>query len=259
MEFLKKHYEKIVLSAVLLVVAAAAFWLTQTVSQVRATLDEQLQTRVRGSKKQLQPVDLTNAVAAVEQISKPTALQLGGDHNVFNPIRWIRGTDNVPKPDPKQNLGANLGLTATKPLNLSITYLGPAGIGEPYRYQFSIEQQHAKKTSDRRPITLSLTEGTKNNFFRLQEVRGPKDAAGEVVIELIEGGDRVTLTKGKPFDKVMGYQADVRFENRDFNGKRAEESLVLSGTTYKIVAIAKDEIVISAPNGTRTTIKLSTN
>ena len=55
MEFLKKHYEKIALSAVLLVVAGVAFWLTQAVSQVQSSLDEQLKARVRGSKKQLQP------------------------------------------------------------------------------------------------------------------------------------------------------------------------------------------------------------
>ncbi len=259
MEFLKKHYEKIVLSVVLLVVAAAAFWLTQTVRQVQATLDEQLQTRVRGNKKQVQPVDLTNSIAAVDQISKTVVLQLSGEHNVFNPIRWIRGTDKLPKPDPKRDLTTTLKLVNTRPLNLSITYLGPTGIGEPYRYQFSIEQQAAKKPSDRRPVTLSLTEGTKNNFFRLQEVRGPKDSSGELVIDLIDGGDRVVLQKGKPFEKIMGYLADLRFENRDFAGKRADESLTLSGTTYKIVAIAKDEIVVSAPNGTRTTIKLSSN
>jgi len=258
MEFLKKHYEKIILSVVLLVVAAAAFWLTQTVSQVQESLEQQLQTRVRGNKKQLQPVDLTNALAAVQQISKPVVLDLSGEHNVFNPIRWIRGADGVPKPDPRRDLNTALKLLITRPLNLSITYLSPTGIGDPYRYEFRIEQQHAKKLSDRRPVTLSLTEGTKNNFFRLHEVHGAKDTSGEVVIELVSG-DRVTLAKDKPFEKVMGYQADVRFENRDFKSKRADENLVLTGTTYKIVAIAKDELVVSAPNGIRTTVKLSSN
>lgn len=256
MDFLKKHYEKLILSVVLLVVAAAAFWLTQNVSAVQSSLEEQLQTRVRGSRRPLPPVDLTNSIAAVESMSRPVNLDLSGDHNVFNPIRWIRGTDLAPKPDPRQDLARTLNLVATRPLNLSITYIGPTGIGDPYRYQFTIEQQHAKKPSDRRPVTLSLVEGTKNNFFLLREVRGPKDSAGEVVIELASG-ERVTLAKGKPFEKVMGHLADLRFENRDFLGKRADDTLVLAGTTYKIVAIGKEELVISAPNSTRTTIKLS--
>ncbi len=259
MDFLKKHYEKLILSVVLLVVAAAAFWLTQTVSAVQSSLDEQLQTRVRGSRKPLPPVDLTNSVAAVQRMSQPVNLNLSGDHNVFNPVRWIRGANpSELKPDPGRNLAATLKVVAIRPLNLSVTYVGPTGIGDPYRYQFAIEQQHAKRPSERRPVTLSLTEGTKNNFFLLREVRGPKDSAGEVVIELA-GGEQVTLAKGKPFEKVMGYQADLRFENRDFPGKRADDTLVLAGTTYKIVAIGKEELVISAPNGTRTIIKLSSD
>lgn len=254
MEFLKKHYEKIVLSAVLLVVAGVAFWLTQAVSQVQSSLDEQLKARVRGSKKQLQPVDLTNSVAAVQQLDKPSSLDLTGGHSVFNPARWIRGSDGAPKLDPRQDLSATLKLVQTRPLNLRIVYVGPTGVGDPYRYEFSIEQQHSKKASDRRAVTMSLTEGTKNNLFRLQEVRGPKEAAGEVVIQLL-GGETFTLAKGKPFEKVMGYSADLKFESRDFAAKRADDSLTLSGSNYKIVAIGKDELVVSAPNGTRTTIK----
>jgi hypothetical protein len=254
MEFLKKHYEKIVLSAVLLVVAGVAFWLTQAVSEVQTSLDEQLKARVRGARKQLQPVDLTNSVAAVQQLEKPSALELSGGHSVFNPSRWIRGSDGAPKLDPRQDLAASLKIVQTKPLNLRIVYVGPTGVGDPYRYEFNIEQQHSKKASDRRPVTMSLTEGTKNNLFRLQEVRGQKDSAGEVVIQLL-GGETITLVKGKPYEKVMGYSADLRFENRDFAGKRADETLIITGTTYKIVAIGKDELVVSAPNGTRATIK----
>lgn len=254
MEFLKKHYEKIVLSAVLLVVAGVAFWLTQAVSQVQMSLEEQLKARVRGSKKQLQPADLTNAIAAVRQLERPVPLELSGGHSVFNPFRWIRGSDGSPKPDPRQDLSATLKLVQTKPLNLKLVYVGPTGVGDPYRYEFSIEQQASKKVSERRAVSTSLTEGTKNNLFRLQEVRGPKDTAIEVVIQLI-GGETIVLAKGKAFEKAMGYAADLRFENRDFAGKRTDDSLSLSGANYKIVAIGKDQLVVSASNGTRTTIK----
>lgn len=259
MEFLKKHYEKLVLSVVLLVVAGVAFWLTQTVSQVKTSLEEQLQTKVRGAKKPFQPVDLTNAVVAIQQFSKPAQLDLAQPHDLFNSERWIRGADGLPKPDPRRELSTALKLMGTKPLSLVLTYVDVVGIGDPIRYQFSIEQQHAKKPSDRRQVTLSLTEGTKNNYFRLVEVRGSKDKSTEVVVELVSGGDRVVLTKGKPFQKTMGYTADLRYEARDFLNKRADETLSVAGTTYKIVAISRDELVVSAPNGTRTSVKLSTN
>ena len=106
---------------------------------------------------------------------------------------------------------------------------------------------------------MSLTEGAKNDLFLLREVHGPKDNPTEVVIELIEGGDHATLTKEKPFVKGLAFSADLRYEleNKTFAGKRADETVTLSGTPYKIVAIDADAIVVSAPNKVRSTIKLS--
>ena len=257
MDFLKKHYEKLILSVVLLVVAGTAFWLTQKVDSVRTQLAEQLKQSVGGKKKSLKPVDLTNDLVTLKQLSEPYQMTLVGDHSVFNPIRWIRGSDGNPKPDPRRDLANSLKLIKTDPLNLTVVYLGPTGTGDPYRYQFSVTREYDKKVSNRRPVTVSLTDGTKNEWFYLREVHGPKDASGEVVIELIEGGERVTLTKDKPYSRPRGYQADLRFDGKDFLARRADDTLNLSGTSYKVVAIGKDELVVSAPNGTRTTVKLS--
>jgi hypothetical protein len=259
MDFLKKHYEKLILSVVLLVVAGAAFWLTQRVESVRTTLEEQLKLTVGMKKKALKPVDLAGDVAALKQLSEPSDLDLSSKHNVFNPIRWIRGADGVPKPDPRRDLANSLKLVATSPLNLTVVYLGPTGTGDPYRYQFSVSRDYEKKVSSRRPVTVSLTEGTKNEWFYLREIRGPKESSSEVVIELIEGNERATLSKDKPFARGRGFQADLRFEAKDFPARRVDDSLNLGGSLYKIVAIGKEELVVSAPNGTRTTVKLSTS
>ncbi|MCW5556717.1 MAG: hypothetical protein KIT22_02570 [Verrucomicrobiae bacterium] len=255
MDFLKKHYEKLILSVVLLVVAGTAFWLVQKVDTVRTTLAEQLNQTVGGKKKALKPADLTNDVVALQQLSQPYELELSKGHSVFNPIRWIRGTDGAPRPDPGLDLASVVKLVDTKPLNLLVVYLGPTGTGDPYRYQFNVTREYDKKVSNRRSITVSLVEGTKNDWFYLREVHGPKDSAGEVVIELIEGGERATLQKDKPFARVRGYQADLKYEAKDFPARRVDDSINIAGTAYKIVAIGKDEVVVSAPNGTRTTIK----
>lgn len=259
MDFLKKHYEKLILSVVLLVVAGTAFWLTQKVDSVQTTLDEQLKLTGGIKKKALKPVDLTNDVVALKQVSEPFDLDLSSQHNVFNPFRWIRGADGLPKPDPKRDLANSLRLVSTSPLNLAVVYLGPTGTGDPYRYQFSVIRDFEKKPSNRRSVTVTLTEGTKNDWFHLREVHGPKDTSGEVVIELIEGAERVTLSKDKPLSRARGYQADLRFEQKDFPARRVDDSLNLSGSQYKIVAIGKEELVVSAPNGTRTTVKLSSS
>jgi len=64
------------------------------------------------------------------------------------------------------------------------------------------------------------------------------------------------LTKGKNFRRTHSYSADLRYEadRRDFPQKRVGETISLSGAVYKIVAIEKDELVVSAPNSVRTTV-----
>lgn len=116
MDFLKKHYEKLIFSVVLLVVAVTAFWLTQRVESVRSTLADQLSQTGSIKKKPLKPVELSNDLAALRQVSQNYRLDFPPSHNVFNPIRWKRGTDGVPRPDPERDLANALKLLATQPL-----------------------------------------------------------------------------------------------------------------------------------------------
>ena len=261
MQFLKKHYEKIVLGVVLLGVAATSLLLTMRAGDERQKLAEQLQQKVGGKQKPLKPVELESSAASLERLSKPSVVMLAGEHKTFNPGNWVRKADGSIAPvGDKGGRGAEgLALVATRPLNLSVTYIAVAGTGEPYRYQFNVVRDHEKQAAKRRPTTLSLTEGTKNDLFLLREVHGPKDNPTELVIEVLDGNERVTLAKDKTYAKGMGYSADLRYEaeNKNFAGKRPDETLVLSGATYKIVAIQKDELVVSAPNQVRTIIKPS--
>jgi hypothetical protein len=256
MDFFKKHYEKVVLSVVLLVVAVAAFWLTQKVSEVRQTLDEQLKQQVGGKKKSLKPVDLTNDLSALKQLESAPKLSVESDYNLFNPIRWVRAANGTLIPDPRKDPTAALKLVSTSPLNFSIVYVGPVPGSDPIRFQFNVIREHDKKAANRRPLTTTLAEGTKNDFFHLRELHGPKDNPGEVVVELV-GGEKVVLVRDKPYAKTMAFQGDLRLDAKDFLGKRADDTLTLGGVVYKIVAISKDELVVSAPNGTRTTVRLS--
>lgn len=265
MQFLKKlqaHYEKIVLGVVLLGVAAMALFLTQAASSEKDKLAEQLRNRVGGKQAEAKPVDLAGSVAALQRLSQPVAVQLAGEHKTFNPNTWVFKSDGTITPvgDRPGSGTRGLILTGTQPLNLSISFAAVAGTAEPYRYQFSVTRDYERKAEKRRPTVVSLTEGTKNDLFAVREVRGPKDNPSEILIELIEGGEQVTLVKEKVFTKGMAFAADLNYpiENRNWTHKRVDESVVLSQVSYKIVAIAKDEIVVSAPNRVRTTIKLST-
>lgn len=258
MDFLKKHYEKIALSVVLLAVAVIAFSLTKMVGDVRTTLDEQLRARIGGKQKSLQPADLTNSVLAFERLSKPFEVRLAGDHNTFNPVTWVKLGDTFKRMD---NKGALFSVLRINPLPLKITYVGVAGTGDPYRYQFSVEKTYEKLPTKRRPITVSLTEGTKNDLFVLREIKGPKENPSEVVVELLDGGNRVVLAKDKTFSKTSGHSADLRGEtnNREYPGKRPDDTILLPGGSYKIISISADEVIIQAPNNTRSTLRPASN
>lgn len=85
MQFLKKHYEKIVLGVVLLGVAATSLLLTMRAGDERQKLAEQLQQKVGGKQKPLKPVELAGSIASLERLSKPSVVALSGEHKTFNP------------------------------------------------------------------------------------------------------------------------------------------------------------------------------
>jgi hypothetical protein len=264
MNFLKKHYEKIILAVVLLAVAGVSFGMLFYVRNKRETLDAQLTEKVRGKQKELKPVDLATATAALARLTNSATVELAGEHNTFNPLYWMY--DKNKNLVPVRDRSALVGLKVDRiiPLNLSITLSATAGTGEPYRYQFIIGQEYEKQKAKRGPTTTSLQVGSKNDIFILRDVSGPKDNATGATIQLIRGAEEVALSLNKPFTKQIAWAADLSYSEvpgdngKPMNGKRADDSLVIRGITYKIVAITKDEVVISSPNQVRTTIKCST-
>ena len=46
-------------------------------------------------------------------------------------------------------------------------------------------------------------------------------------------------------------------ENRTFAGRRIDSTIFFGGNEYKVVAITQDEVVLSAPNQKKWTIKFS--
>jgi len=255
MEFLKKHYEKVILSVVLLGLAIAAFMLTVQVKSVQETIQEQSQSRQRQQKKQIPPVNLATAEEAVQRLSRPMQLTLAGtDHNLANPVPWGRDkSSNLFKLKPGQGVGPNgLMVKQIDPLDLIIAYEEVAGKGDDIRYKFGITKEYAKQVNARRRNTFSATVGgkTTDGTLLLREIRGPKEDPTELACELLDNHEPFVLAKDKPFRKSLGYAVDLHYkiEKRDINAKRVDDIIPLSGSNYKIVAISKDEVVVSDPD-----------
>lgn len=254
MDFLKKHYEKVVLSVVLLGVAAAALYLTLEVGRVQTNLDNQLQNIAATRPKEFKPTDLTNVTSVLMRRGEGLRVELDGPHNTFNPGTWDL-ENNQPRRKAGRGWVDMMEVEAIRPLNLMVEFSGVAGLADSPRYQFTVTREFESQPMKRRPTMTSLTPGTKNDLFILREVKGPRENPTEFVCELVDEQKTFTVTPTEPFIQTMGYAADLRYDGREQREKRVDDTLNLSGANYKIVAISRDEIVFSAPNQVRTTIR----
>ena len=88
MQFLKKHYEKIILSAVLVGLVGALVWLAIQIGNEKQKLDDE-RTGITGNPKKYKPRDLAPFETALKQLDDQPAIELSGQHNLFSPVPWF--------------------------------------------------------------------------------------------------------------------------------------------------------------------------
>lgn len=263
MDFLKKHYEKIILSVVLLGMAVAAAFLPMKVSQVRADLQQVTQGIEPKKIKPIPELDMSTNAGFLQRVRNPSKLDLAAtNHNLFNPIQWKRTADGRPVPSEQFGLSSLL-LTNTTPLNLRIEYRGTRDTGGGQVYDFLVTREGGTNSASRGPSLVKIALGAKNDLFLLKEVRGPKEAPEELVIEMLESKQIASISRKKPYSEVMAYSADLRYEvatdKQTFQKSREGQKVTLSGTTYNIIAITADDITLEdSQTKKRTAIHLKT-
>ena len=252
MDWLKKHYEKLILAIVLVVAAIAVAAVPVLISQTRAQLEEQRNNIVRRPIRPLPPLDLSPMEAVAQRLETPLHADFGRPHYLFNPVQWQRAADGRLI---KLARGTEIGpeaavVTEIRPLHLILTFdsIGPVLDGQPSGYLIGIENEAAARPADRRKRqTFVRLNEKKEDLFTLREVQGPPADPEALILELGDTGERVTLTREKPFRRVEGYIADVRYdpEKRTFNNLRVGDRMTLAGEEYIVVAITQNEVVVS--------------
>ena len=73
-----------------------------------------------------------------------------------------------------------------------------------------------------------------------------------MILQLTDTGEKVSLSKTKPFRRVDAYMADLKYgpEGKNWAGQRVGDDLKFYGDDYIIVAINQDAVILSA-NQTR--------
>ena len=262
MDFLKKHYEKILLGVVLIGLAVAVVFLQFVVSSEKEKLTNLTTTVLNPKVKPLTNLDLTVLDSTMKRVAAPVLLDLGPPNRLFNPMPWQKSADGRLIPSQK------VGPTAVSITNITELYLRltldsvtPSDSGP--KYVIGIQKEAATVAAQRvkKQTYCSLSPPTKNETFTMLEVKGKPDDPSQIIVQLNDTTEHAVITKDKPFTRVDGYMADLRYdpERKSWNDRRTGAVLPFNGEDYKIVAINKNEVVLSAPNQKKWTIKYNLN
>lgn len=242
MQFLKKNYEKILLGLVLLGLVVAAAYLPFRIDDEKSALETLRKKRFEYPVDPLPPLETNRYEMALKRAGAPLSLDLASTNKLFNPVRWLKGPNGPVKMEVGSEL-EKLDVTNIKPLyltiNLDAVNMSDAGA----RYVIVVEQQAAPKPGQRGKKPYYVSVGDKKDVFALREIKGPPEAPTAAILELSDSGERVSITKEKPFRRVDGYMADLlyRAETRSFINRRVGDKLKIAGEEYNIVAITQKD------------------
>jgi len=261
MDFIKKHWEKVLLGVVLVGLAVAVAFLPLKIASERAMLEETRKTVLNPQIEPLPEIDLSAAEAALARAKAPVKLDFTTGHRIFNPVLWQKMADGRPL---KVQSGKEIGPSAvvvvkTEPLYLIVSFDNVITNETGARYAIGVERQAASRTTDRRKRQTYASEGTKTDHFTLNKVKGPPENPEALILDVTGTEEPVSLVRAKPFKRVDGYLADLRYppENRTWLKKRVGDRLTFGGDDYNIVAINENEVVFSAPSGKKTTVRMT--
>jgi len=262
MDFLKKHYEKIVLALVLLSLTAAAGFLLFYIPGEQHTLDVNLSSTDLKNPPALPPLDTKLEDDALKRIAAPYKIDLVTKHRVFNPVLWqMHAGGRLTKIDSSNQAGPEaVQVVAINPIYLTVTYVTNMVNG----YQIKQRDDTSARPSDR-PGVVHLDSST--DMFILRKVEGAPESPTALLLEFKNPThEQFTLKANpdEPFKKVIAYSADLRYPPEptlQWNKIReagpgvpaAQCTLTIDGTVYKVIDVESNSVIISAPNNKRTT------
>ena len=263
MDFLKKHYEKVLVGVVLLGLAVAVAFLPYKIATEKQKLEDMRNTLINKKPKPLPPLELSQPDTVLKRTAVPAMVDLSSPNKLFNPMPWQKAADGHLIKVDATNIGPN-AVTITKmvPLYLKLTLDAVTVLETGPRYVIGIEKEAAPNLRDRNKTQKYCQLDTKNDTFTLREVKAsPGDATNvSVVLELNDTGQRAVVSKDQPFRRIDGYTVDLKYapENKAWTNRRKGSSILFNGEEYNIVAITENEVVLSAKsNQKKWTVKYS--
>jgi hypothetical protein len=255
MDFLKKHYEKILLGVILLGLVVTAVLLPFMIMSDHDALEAERTSIISRAPKPLEPLDLTAESNAIQRLQSPYNLNFETTNKLFNPMQWQRTVNGSLIKLASGDESRAVVVTQITPLYLLITLHSVETNEFGARYNIYVERQAAPLEYERvqRQHYSSLNE--KNETYTITAVKGPPANPAQLILRLTDTGEDVVLSKDKPFRRVDGYMADLKFdpEGKKWLNQRVGSVLKFDNDEYIIVAINQNEVVLSAKSNQKKT------
>ena len=268
MQFLKKHYEKILLTLVLAGLLGAAGFLLLQVQSVKKEIDDQRKIPQTGGGGKAQEVDAKKYELLIGRVHKPPQLDLSQGNLVFNPYAWKVISTNLGAPLVRASAvgPGQLNILAITPLYL-IVDVAATGTPEKPSLETGITKEFEKDVNKRKRTRRNATVGQTNAFEKGVLEVALKD------VKVVGGNTNYTidlrfmqdflpglvLTNTTPYRKVLGYSVDLEYPPQRLKypaGRREGDEILIEGESYIVVYIREKEIIIEAkPNKKRYMVK----
>src|ERR1051325_7588616 len=265
MDFIKKHYEKVVLGVVLLGLAVAVAYMPFKIANDKEDLAKR-QTELTHPKIQLlTSEDLKPYEMTLTRMAAPATINFSDPNKLFNPMPWQKKADGTIW------RATSLGASAATVTNITALFLRltldqvMVTADGTAKYVIGIEKQAALTPGQRAKraayCKLNDKDREKDPTFQLVEVKGKAEEPEQIVVQLTDTGEKAAISKDKPFSRVDGYMASISYdpETHKWKDQRLGARHSFNGEDYNIVAITQNEVVLSAKsNQKKWTIRSST-
>jgi len=263
MNFVKKHYEKILLSVVLLGLMGVLVFMLYLIPSEHQRLAAIRQSIISHTVKPLDPVDLARETNVSARLQSPYKLDFSTTNKLFNPLPWQKRVDGTLVPVKVGLIGPEAAVvTKITPLCFILTLdsIDTNELGA--RYSISVERQAAALSAKRSRQPHYASVGEKIDTFIIVGVNGsPENPAQlKLILQLTDTSEKVTLSKDKPFSRIDGYSADLKYdpEGKKWQGQRIGADLKFAGDDNIIVAINQGAVILLArSNQKKTTLTYS--
>ena len=249
MEFLKKNYEKILLSVVLAGLLGLLGFLPVYISADKQKMTDLIDILINPPRVSAIPeLNLSAQTAVVTRLKTPLSLDLETGNKLFNPLEWQKTLDGrMLKISTGNEVGPRAAVvTSIVPLCYLATLEAVVTNELGARYTIGIERQAAEVKKRKKTLRYVSAGERPNDLFALVEVKGAPDNPDALVLKLGDTGEPATLSHDKPFRRVDAYAAEFRYdlEKKVFRDCRTNSKVSFGGADYLVVSVNQKKLIL---------------